>query len=261
MVLTSGAVEAGRIRALLERAAWAFPPVLSHHLDGWWLRHVDSGMWWAGTVLPHGDTGEFDLPRKVRLAEDFYADHNAQPRFQVSPGACPAGLDEILAGRGYRLDSPMSLQTASTAAVIERLQRPGPPSRVDAEPTDAWFDAWFAVHATEDHPGQAQDMFRRMDRQSAYASVETDAGVIAVGRAVAETGWAGLFGMATLPDSRGTGAATAVLTALAHWARTQGAEHLYLQVEYDNVVARRLYERAGFSELCRYHYRTAAATG
>jgi ribosomal protein S18 acetylase RimI-like enzyme len=31
---------------------------------------------------------------------------------------------------------------------------------------------------------------------------------------------------------------------------------MYLQVEYDNTAARRLYERAGFTELCRYHYRT-----
>jgi len=261
VVSTSGAVDAGRIRGLLERAAWAFPPEASHHVDGWWLRHVDSGMWWAGTVLPHGDTGEFDLRRKVRLAEDFYAGRDALPRFQVSPGACPAGLDEILAERGYRLDSPMSLQIAPTAEVIDRLQTPGPQSRVDDKPTDSWFEAWFKVHATEDHPGHARDMFRRVDRQSAYASVETHAGVVAVGRAVAETGWAGLFGMATLPESRGTGAATAVLTALAHWARSHGADHMYLQVEQDNLAARRLYERAGFTELCRYHYRTGPAAG
>jgi ribosomal protein S18 acetylase RimI-like enzyme len=25
------------------------------------------------------------------------------------------------------------------------------------------------------------------------------------------------------------------------------------EVEYDNTAARRLYERAGFTELCRYH--------
>lgn len=35
-----------------------------------------------------------------------------------------------------------------------------------------------------------------------------------------------------------------------------GAQHMYLQVEYDIIAARRLYERAGFTELCRYHYRT-----
>jgi ribosomal protein S18 acetylase RimI-like enzyme len=33
---------------------------------------------------------------------------------------------------------------------------------------------------------------------------------------------------------------------------------MYLQVECDNTPAQRLYERAGFSEVCGYHYRTAA---
>jgi ribosomal protein S18 acetylase RimI-like enzyme len=35
---------------------------------------------------------------------------------------------------------------------------------------------------------------------------------------------------------------------------------MYLQVECDNAPALRLYERAGFGEICRYHYRTAAWT-
>jgi ribosomal protein S18 acetylase RimI-like enzyme len=97
-------------------------------------------------------------------------------------------------------------------------------------------------------------MLGRVGRPSVYASVLTAAGVIAVGRAVTETGWAGVFGMATLPDARGRGAAREVLAALAREAADQGAEHMYLQVEYDNPAAWRLYERAGFTELCRYHY-------
>lgn len=63
--------------------------------------------------------------------------------------------------------------------------------------------------------------------------------------------------MATLPGARGKGAARAVLAALAHWAAGQGADSMYLQVERDNAPAARLYDRAGFSELCAYHYRTA----
>jgi ribosomal protein S18 acetylase RimI-like enzyme len=102
-------------------------------------------------------------------------------------------------------------------------------------------------------------MHRRVNHPSAYASMLDETGVIAVGRAVAETGWAGVFGMATLLAARGRGAATAVLGALARWAADHGAAHMYLQVECDNTAALRLYERAGFTELCRYHYRTKAA--
>jgi Acetyltransferases len=203
---------------------------------------------------------------RIRLVEQFYAGHGTRTRFQISPGACPAGLDEALAEHGYRIDSPMSLQSALTVHVIDRLPPDGlwspgglwSPSglriRMGDQPTDAWFETWLAVHGGD--PGPERDMLSRVDRPSGYASVLTGADVIAVGRAVTETGWAGVFGMATLPHARGTGAATQVLVALARWAAQHGAAHMYLQVECDNTAARRLYERAGFTELCRYHYRT-----
>jgi GNAT superfamily N-acetyltransferase len=81
--------------------------------------------------------------------------------------------------------------------------------------------------------------------------------VVAVGRAVADTGWAGVFGMATLPEARGKGAARHVLAALADWAVAHQADRMYLQVERDSLPALQLYERTGFSEICGYHYRTA----
>ncbi|HSJ45724.1 MAG TPA: GNAT family N-acetyltransferase [Euzebyales bacterium] len=76
-------------------------------------------------------------------------------------------------------------------------------------------------------------------------------------RVVADDGWAGLFGMATLPHARGKGAGRSVLAALADWAGAHGADRLYLQVDCDNLPALRLYEGAGFADLCWYHYRTA----
>jgi ribosomal protein S18 acetylase RimI-like enzyme len=51
--------------------------------------------------------------------------------------------------------------------------------------------------------------------------------------------------------------ARSVLAALAGWAHERDAEHMYLQVAHDNVPALGLYERMGFVELSRYHYRAA----
>ena len=246
----------GLVRGLQERAAQALPAVVIDHLGGWWLRHADSTAWWASAVLPHGDAVPLELPDKIRFAEQFYAGHGTPTRFQVSPGAIPAGLDDALAQRGYRRECPMSLQSAPTRRVIDRLPGAGLRICIDDQPTDPWFETWLAVHGAESDPGPERNLLRRVKRPSAYASVLTEAGVIAVGRAVAETGWAGVFGMATLPDARGRGAAKAVLAALARWAGDHGAGHMYLQVECDNTAARRLYERVGFTELCRYHYRT-----
>ncbi|WP_373315482.1 GNAT family N-acetyltransferase [Planosporangium mesophilum] len=136
-----------------------------------------------------------------------------------------------------------------------RRRRAGGPAGPDPVGRGVLRRARYAC-PVPDQPGPEWNLLRRVDRPGAYVSVLTTAGVVAVGRAVAETGWAGVFGMATLPDARGRGAARGVLAALARWAAENGAGRMYLQVEDDNAAARRLYERAGFAELCRYHYRT-----
>ena len=100
-------------------------------------------------------------------------------------------------------------------------------------------------------------MLDRVEQPSAYVCAMLDDDDVAVGRAVVDTGWAGVFGMATLREARGKGAARTLLGALADWALARGAGAMYLQVEAANVQARRLYEQTGFSELCNYHYRFA----
>jgi ribosomal protein S18 acetylase RimI-like enzyme len=89
----------------------------------------------------------------------------------------------------------------------------------------------------------------------AYATIGEDA--VAVGRAVADSGWVGVFNMATSPGARGKGAAPAVLAELAGWSRAHGAERMYLQVESENASALRLLERSGFAELSVFHYRSS----
>lgn len=256
----AGAV-AESVRALQERAARALPAELVEHADGWWLRHGSGSSWWVASVLPHGPDAPAtpaELARRVARAEEFYARHGGAARFQITPSACPAGLDGLLAGRGYRRSHPVSLQAAAVAGV------PGPRAgdrlrvRVEERPDEAWFGVRHAVRGTGAGPA-ARGLLDRVAGPSAYARVLDGDETVAVGRAVADTGWAGVFAMATLPATRGRGAGGRVLGALAGWAGEQGAAHLYLQVERDNPAALRLYARAGFRELCAYHYRTAGA--
>lgn len=234
-------------------AARALPAEYVEHLDGWWLRLAPNCSWWVGTVLPHGDAGPDELARRVRKAEDFYDRHGLAARFQVSPGACPDGLDTFLADRGYGRGGRISLQAASTGCVLEQMSTGSVRVRVDDRPTVDWFTAWHAVNGQDGE----WDLLGRVKQPSAYASVIVGTEVVAVGRAVTDDGWAGVFGMATLPSARGKGAARAVLAALAGWAREQAADRMYLQVEYENDAAVGLYSRAGFEEMCGYHSRTA----
>jgi ribosomal protein S18 acetylase RimI-like enzyme len=247
------------VRGLQERAARALPAEHVRDVGGWWLRHAPDSAWWAGSVLPHGDAPPGELRCRVVGAEEFYARHGAVTRFQISPGACPEGLDAVLAARGYRRESAISLQVASAARVLERAPIGSLRVRLDDRPTPAWFESWHAVHGHGGDSRSEWDMLGRVDRPGAYACAMAGDAVVAVGRAVADTGWAGVFGMATLPEARGKGAARSLLAALAGWAGAHDADQMYLQVEHDNTAALRLYERAGFREVCRYHYRSSSA--
>jgi GNAT superfamily N-acetyltransferase len=249
--------EEEHVRDLQERAARALPASEVVVVDGWWLRHAAGSAWWAGSVLPHHDAVSPDLLRRVVEAEGFYAGHGATARFQLSPGACPAGLDAVLAARGYRRHGAMSLQAAST----ERAARQAPAAVVrvllDTRPGQAWLDLWHAVHGHGGDLRSEREMLDRVKAPSVYASAAIGDVVVAVGRAVVDDGWAGVFGMATRPAARGKGAARSVLASLAQWAHDRGAGRMYLQVERDNVAALALYRQAGFKEICAYHYRSA----
>ncbi|WP_419995267.1 GNAT family N-acetyltransferase [Streptomyces boninensis] len=130
--------------------------------------------------------------------------------------------------------------------------------RVDARPHQAWFDAWAQVSGRGCDAAAEWALLERIEQPTGYASVLLDGQVAAVGRAVADGGWAGLFGIATLPHARRRGAGRVLLGALAGWAQDAGAADLYLQVQRANAPALRLYDSAGFSEAAAYHYRRAA---
>jgi ribosomal protein S18 acetylase RimI-like enzyme len=125
-----------------------------------------------------------------------------------------------------------------------------------AEDLDAeWFRLLMAAQETAGDPAPELRLLQRVDQPSAYATATVAGRPVAVGRAVADTGWAGVFSMATLPDARRLGAARAVLIALADWASAAGADRLYLQVTDESSAAVSLYRRAGFRVAGIYHYR------
>lgn len=242
------------MRRLQERVARALPAERIVIADGWWLRSAPRCAWWVGTVLPHADADGKDLVRRVIEAEAFYAAQGAAATFQITPGACPDRLDRLLADRGYDRVSPVSLQVATTnAAFAGRLKAMR--VEVDEGPTRAWFDTWLAAQGHGGDPACEWELLGRVTQPSAYARVVVGGETVAVGRGVADGGWAGVFGMATLPQARGQGAARQVLAALAAWAAERGCDRMYLQVERDNEAALRLYGRAGFGQVCVYHYR------
>ncbi len=73
-----------------------------------------------------------------------------------------------------------------------------------------------------------------------------DVGVVTGAAYEGRPGCAGLFGMWVAPEARGTGAAGLLVEEVITWARSEGFEHLRLDVADENAAAIRLYERVGF---------------
>lgn len=251
----SVSVSADLLRSLQEKAARACPAEHVERAGGWLLRQSASRAWWTATALPHAEAAPAELTRRVAAVEHFYARHGVPARFQITPGACPDGLDPLLAQRGYRRASPVSLRAARTTRVAEQEPNGALRLRVDDEPTSAWFDVWHTVQGQAGDRRAEWGVLDRVRQPSAYVSALLGDEVVAVGRVVVDDGWGGVFGMATLPHARGRRAAHGVLVALARWTATRDADHLYLQVTCDNSAALRLYDAAGFEQLCGYHYR------
>jgi GNAT superfamily N-acetyltransferase len=245
-----------------ELAANATAVPTTQLLGGWILRAApDLPFRRCNSVLPlaGGPDGHGD---RIAVAEEFYRDRGLCTRFQISPAAHPSGLDDDLDQRGYEIEEPTLVLLADTERVYERTERE---ATHDVSVRDGIEEPWVADYALahgDDERARERlrsygHLMRRLGPSVATAVLPVEGVPAAIGLGVLERGWVGVFAMGTRPEARRRGAATAVLHALTCWARRQGADRLYLQVESANDAARQLYVRAGFETAYRYHYRTA----
>jgi ribosomal protein S18 acetylase RimI-like enzyme len=250
------------VRLLDQLASHAVAPAVMRPVDGWLVRGTpDAPFRRANSVLPSGPLTGTTFKAAMREVEAFYADRALPTRFQISAAAQPPDLDALLAARGYAVEAPVVVMGAGATIVLGRTDGEG---RLAAERGKrAWERANAALHGDVQAARERVLAYGRalhavkLPATGAVAPAKPGAAA-SIGFAVAEQGWTGIFGMGTRPGFRRKGYATAVLHTLARWAVEHDSPRLYLQVEEENEAARALYERAGFVETYRYHYRTRA---
>ncbi|MFF0309290.1 GNAT family N-acetyltransferase [Streptosporangium sp. NPDC004379] len=277
-----GAFQAGSAWRIERCAALAWPTAVTEEREGWLLRHSPG-------VTRRRSNSALPPPAPVTSIEHverFYRDRGAPVRVQISPAEHHRDLDARLAGLGYHVESGVAVLSADTgdvlaatssadtaqagaagttgAAAREAVTRAGTasagaarsvPVEVAGEP-DRWLAVFADLDGHSDSETVGREVISRVAGPAAFLSVSHEGRAASMGMVVADSGWAGVFCMATRPDLRRRGLAAAVLGAGARWAAEQGADRLYLQVEKDNRAALALYERIGFTYSHGYHFRT-----
>jgi len=255
-----------RILQIETFALHAWPPELTRPLGGWLIRRHPSLSRRVNSVWPNAWLGEMALDSRLERVEAVYAGWNRPARYQICPAAIPRDLDRVLEARGYTIDAPTSVQISATRQVItaSQVSPPGRPIyriKVLEQLTMSWVSAYCRVQGAPQREVPLRMVaLGRVARPAVYIQIDVHGEPAAVGRGVLEDGWFGVFGMATGPDYRRRGLATATLGALASWALDQRAEHMYLQVMLDNTAALNCYAGMGFARLYGYHYRQQNST-
>jgi [ribosomal protein S18]-alanine N-acetyltransferase len=123
--------------------------------------------------------------------------------------------------------------------------------------TPAVLAALHARSFTTPRPWSEAEFADLLADPLAFLLVEGDAGFL-LGRAVA--GEAELLTIAVAPEARQRGLGRKLVSRFLYQARLRGSDTAFLEVAEDNLAARTLYTRAGFTEAGRRrgYYRTPA---
>jgi N-acetylglutamate synthase len=243
------------VAALELLAARSWRGLEEERLGDWLLRAGGGFTGRANSVLVVGSPGR-PLPAAVAEVTRWYTGRGLRPRAQVPlPGAEEA--DAALAAAGWERDEDVLVLTAPLAG--------WPPAgvRVDLadEPDEAWLTGYRYRGSTL--PPVARLVLLGAD-EPAFASVRLapePAPLAAVARGAVVGDRLVVTAVTVDERHRRRGLATSVMAALGTWGHGAGATSCVLQVVASNAPALALYDRLGFTEHHRYHYRLAPADG
>lgn len=242
------------IRFLEEISLNALPSLQTVVYDGWLLRFAN-GLTGRANSVQMLYPGRLPLDEKIAFCEEVYRLRNQRTIFKLTEASLPAGIDAALDRRGYSVLTPVGVQTASTGLVEvddgvlieDRISR-------------TWLDAFCGMaDLSADRRATLEAILSHIVPRSAFARRIVAGEIVAVGLAVAEQGWIGLYDIRTADAHRRRGHGSAVMRSLMSWGCRNGADNAYLQVTKGNYPAEAMYEKLGFREAYTYWYRTKAS--
>jgi GNAT superfamily N-acetyltransferase len=215
----------------------------------WTLRAGGGFTGRANSVLATGEPPE-PLERAVATVTRWYEQRGLRPQASVAvPGA--VHVDAVLDRAGWsRLEDNLVL-----VAPLGAWDEPAVDVALAPAPDDAWLRGYH--YRGTPLPPVAREILVNAD-EPVFASVRSDSApgpLAAVARGARVADWLVVSAVTVDERHRRSGLATAVMSALGAWGRSRGARACLLQVASSNTGALALYERLGFTEHHRYHYR------
>ncbi len=245
-VVASSAV----IRHVEELSLNAWPALDTLLYDGWLLRFSGGYTRRANSVIPLYPS-LMEPAQKLSVCERAYRERGLPVVFKLTSAA--SEVDRLLDSRGY-------LEEGHTSVEVADLVDVKPPDPADVElltrPSNEWVAAYcFLNRAARRHFVTMSQVLERISAPACFLSIRRDGETAAMGMAVVERGYVGLFDLVTRESLRNQGIGRQTVLHLLAWGRRQGARFAYLQVDHQNQPARHLYDRIGFRELYTYWYR------
>lgn len=238
----------------LEAMAFRAWPAASVHYDGSWQIRQTAGhpSKRINSVNPLDPSDHMDIEKRIESAARRFKAYNRPLVFRQSPLA-PPQLDSYLDARGWiRFDDSIVLMADLTDMNLD--------DAVDMLPVKdiGWFvDAVIDVQGRDGlfKAGLSEVISSIQQKNALFVLEDKDIGAVSTVLCVHDTEFAGLLDLGTRADCRRQGHARNILKSAFLWARYNGAQKIWLQVEKQNRGAIALYENLGFEEVYRYSYR------
>jgi len=233
----------------------AWPALREVLLDGWLLRFSEGLTRRANSANPLRPVSHVDL----QTCEALYRRSGLPTIFRVLSLLDPS-VEERLAEAGYTEEG----ESCVLYGPIEDIETARDPDvRLQDEPNPEWFAAMASL---QNHSSEQAASYRRIVGQvalpSAFAAMSDEGEGVAVAYGALHNGLLCYESVITDNRRRRRGYGRRIITALAAWAKEQGADGACLAVEAHNTPARALYDATGFkTELYQYHYRREPARG
>jgi len=239
----------------------ASAPPQQSQVDGWLLR-LSPGKAKRSRCVNALAEGHLPLPELLARCQQAFTAAGLPLLLRITPFSQPADLEARLAALGWpKVDEAMVM----VRATLDDLPEPSPrPDDAPLQPVDAQRYAQGVGELRGSSPTEIAAHAERLEAATVRyqgfwlrASSPEHPALRSCGQIALEGDLVGLYDIATPAALQGQGHASQLCLALLHEARRQGARQAYLQVDPNNAPALAIYQRLGFVEAYRYHFRQA----